>query len=195
MIKYITLIIFLSYSYYGFSQSLYYFPKETARNSIDFGINNHLNEYFSKHLKALEESSIYENNDVDSVFRFTWLRSFHHPVVIKVQSIHGMYSIQWKVSDGSGGSEPGKLIINSEKTFSKDEWNEMLKLFKQLDFWNIPSNKSTFGDDGAEWILEGKLNNFYQVVVRWSPEKDDFYNVCNYLLNMTNLKIKKKEKY
>lgn len=42
-------------------------------------------EWYSKHLAAMKEASLYasENDAVES-YRFLWLRSFHHPVAVRI---------------------------------------------------------------------------------------------------------------
>ena len=55
--------------------------------------------------------------------------------------------------------------------------------------------RSSIGTDGSEWIMEGVNQTNYRVVSAWSPSKGNFYNACDYLISLTNLKISEKKKY
>jgi DNA topoisomerase IB len=52
------------------------------------------------------------------------------------------------------------------------------------------------GLDGAEWIIEGKRFNQYQVVDRWTPDKNSkYYKCCDFLISLTDLEISERDKY
>ncbi len=61
----------------------------------------------------------------------------------------------------------------------------------------MPTNETeVLGTDGSRWILEGKKGQRYQVLDRWSPsEKSKYYQVCYFLIGLTDLVIKEDEKY
>ena len=103
----------------------------------------------------------------------------------------------WKLSDGAGGYEPGQLTVNKQNTIDKETWEEFQKILNQIDFWNMKTNETELlGTDGSQWILEGKTVNKYHVVDRWTPsEKSKFYQCCDYLIGLTDLKIRGDDKY
>ena len=128
------------------------------------------------------------------IFRFTWLRSFHHPVVIRIENTGDTISLYWKVSDGEGGYSAGKVFINERKALTFAQWNTINTKINAIGFWDLPTTENTIlGTDGAQWILEGKRLGKYHVVDRWSG--GEISSICMDLLKMTDLDIKKDEIY
>ncbi len=149
--------------------------------------------WYSGHLKALEEPVLIDSSDT-KVFRFIWLRTFNHPVVVRVENSNDSITLYWKESDGAGGYEPGKIIVNESKKLTLKEWEEIVNKLDSIDFWGLPSiEKEILGTDGAQWILEGKENGKYHVVDRWSG--GEIAKVCLYLLGLTDLEVKEEDIY
>lgn len=152
----------------------------------------HINWYAS-HLNALDEPVLSDSLSA-KVFRFTWLRTFHNPIVIGLENNNDSIILYWKVCDGAGGYEPGKIIENSSKVLTIKEWTDFVSSINSINFWNLPTTQSgILGTDGAQWILEGKELGKYHVVDRWSGGKIE--SVCLKLLELTDLKIKKDDIY
>jgi hypothetical protein len=152
----------------------------------------HINWYAS-HLNALEEPVLSDTLPA-KVFRFTWLRTFHKPIVIGLENSNDSIILYWKVCDGAGGYEPGKIIENKSKVLTIKEWTDFVSSINSINFWNLPTTQSgILGTDGAQWILEGKELGKYHVVDRWSGGKIE--NVCLKLLELTDLKIKQDDIY
>ena len=152
----------------------------------------HIN-WYSKHLKALEEPILSDSLPA-KVFRFTWLRSFDNPIVIGLENNNDSIILYWKMCDGAGGYEPGKLIKDKKKQLSMNEWTLFLQKIDTLGFWNLKTTENEIlGLDGAEWILEGKELGRYHVVDRWSG--GNIEPICLDLLKMTDIKIKDDDIY
>lgn len=84
----------------------------------------------------------------------------------------------------------------SEKMkFSQVSLNEFRELFKRSNFSSLRSMESNlYGSDGAHWILEHLNSRFnYEFVYRWSPENNNFKDLCLYLISFGSLS--KKEIY
>lgn len=152
----------------------------------------HIN-WYSRHLKALDEPILRDTLST-KVFRFTWLRTFHKPIVIRLENDNNSITLYWKVANGAGGYAPGKIIKNKKKKLTTKEWNEFIANIISIDFWNLPTKEgSGIGLDGSRWILEGKEFGKYHVVDRWCGEKIE--SACLKLLELTNLKIKQDDIY
>jgi hypothetical protein len=152
----------------------------------------HLN-WYSEHLSALDEPVLSDSLNT-KIFRFTWLRSFDHPVVIRIENTGDTISLFWKVSDGEGGYSAGKVFINERKALTVAQWNTINTKINAIGFWDLPTTENTIlGTDGAQWILEGKRLGKYHVVDRWSG--GEISSVCMDLLKMTDLDIKKDDIY
>jgi hypothetical protein len=153
-------------------------------------------EWYSKHLRALKESAIF-NRDNDTIYRFTWLRTFHQPVVIRVQKQNDEFELTWKMSDGAGGYSPGKIIVDKTKKLSKSEWAKIQELISESKFWEMATieQSDVIGYDGSRWIIEGFRDEKYTVVDRWTPQDTDYQKLGLYLISLTDLKIRKEDIY
>ncbi len=165
-----------------------YIPIE---NEFDTFIVN----WYSKHLHAMEEPLLFNKQLDKEVFRFTWLRSFDNPIAIRIEKNNEEYRLYWKLCNGAGGYEPGEIEIDKSKKLKKKHWEYFKKLINNCDFWNMELGRTSIGNDGSEWIMEGNDTKKYRVVSEWSPDDGAFYNACNYLIELTNLKFKKRQKY
>ena len=151
--------------------------------------------WYSKHLFALKEPLLFNILLKKETYRFTWLRTFNNPIAIRIEKNKNECRVFWKVSNGAGGYEPGKLKINKSKKVNINQWNEFKKLLETCNFWNLELGRNSSGFDGSEWILEGNDLVKYRVVTDWSPNDGAYFDACNYLIELTNLKLKAKEKY
>jgi len=177
--------------------TVFYFPvKSFGDTTKGVGLDSFLVAWYSRQLFALREPVISADKSENEIYRFTWLRTFHNPIAIRIEKHGDEYILYWKLSNGAGGYDPGELTIDKQKTLDKKTWQEFIERLNQADFWNLSSKEVNFGKDGSEWILEGQTESKYQVVDRWSPEVNSkYYQCCDFLLSLTDLKIKDREKY
>jgi len=195
------------------NSSTFYFPtklfpkvdmelKEDRKNSliiipklIPNSIDSFDLKWFSEFLFAMKEPLLFNKKIKKEIFRFTWLRSFDQPIVIRIEKDSNNVALYWKITDGAGGYKPGSLIQNMNIDVTMNDWRQFIKLTKLLDFWNF-QRKSSFGTDGAEWILEGVNDNKYYATSCWSPfENEEFYKTCIFLVKLTGIKIEKDKMY
>jgi hypothetical protein len=88
------------------------------------------------------------------------------------------------------------LKVTKQKRIDKQTWDEFQSRISQIDFWYLKTNEIVFDNDGSNWILEGKTPEKYHVVDRSSPKSESaFYQCCDFLIELTNLKIKNRNKY
>ncbi|MBP1676964.1 MAG: hypothetical protein H6Q20_1523 [Bacteroidetes bacterium] len=142
--------------------------------------------WYSRHLKAMQEP-VLRDSIPKQVFRFTWLRTFDNPIVIRLENDKNQITLFWKVCDGEGGYDPGKIIINEKKKLTTNEWKIISNEINSINFWNLIPNRRMMGLDGAQWILEGNEFGKYHVVDRWSGM--EIREICLDLLKLTDLKI------
>jgi hypothetical protein len=147
-------------------------------------------DWYTKHLRAMGEMSLLSQPDSHAEsYRFLWLRSFHHPVAVRVwRSGDGLF-LNVKQLSGAGGYEPGRLIINQTRQLTNAEWDGFVSLLDRSCYWQLPAEIDEMGNDGAQWILEGAREGRYHVVDRWTPRSGDFRETCLYLLKLSNLGI------
>lgn len=151
--------------------------------------------WYSEHLFAMKEPLLFNENLNKEVYRFTWLRTFHNPVVVRIERMEDKYLLTWKLCDGAGGYEPGNLTTNESKEINHETWGIFKSKLDALNYWNMSLGRMPIGTDGSEWILEGVDNEKYKVVTVWTPSQGKFYDACNYLLTLTDLEINEKDRY
>jgi hypothetical protein len=177
-----------------------YFPKGIFGNTSDKGaFKDFVARWYSSDLRAMHEPSLFEISSKDTslvAYRFLWLRTFDNPVAIRI-SIRpdGTASLTGKITNGAGGYNPGVVTWDKSFELSASQVSMFLELLKKAEFWTLPTEVSSFGVDGAQWIMEGVRNGTYHVVDRFSPQKDDYTNLCFYLVNLSKIELKAKEIY
>ncbi|MFD0837365.1 hypothetical protein ACFQ0I_16420 [Mariniflexile aquimaris] len=158
----------------------------------DFTMN-----FFSKYLHAMEEPLLFNKKIDKEIYRFTWLRSFHKPMTFRFEKKNDSYIMFYKVLSipDEYGNNIGEIECFRLKILSKKEWIKFTQLIEKANFWEMRLGNSSYGDDGSQWIMEGVNQSNYRVVSAWTPSKGAFFNACNYLISLMNLKIPEKEKY
>jgi len=152
-------------------------------------------DWYSKHLHAMKEPLLFNRKVKKEVYRFTWLRTFHKPMTFRIEKWKDRYILYWKITNGAGGYEPGNLESEKFKIITEKEWLEFSKLVDKANFWTMELGRSSIGNDGSEWILEGLNKSNYRVVTFWSPTKGNFYEACKYLIDLSDIKLTGREKY
>lgn len=160
---------------------------------IDIDLNSII--YYSRFLYAMKEPLLFNKKSKKEIYRFTWLRTFHHPVTIRIEKDGETCLLYWKLSDGEGGYDPGKVITDKSKPVDIKIWQELKSMLQKMDFWHMNRIPQGITVDGSKWILEGAEPEQYRVVDLSSPEANDFYYTCLFLLNQTDLGINKEEIY
>lgn len=151
-------------------------------------------KWYSDVLFAMREPLLFNKKMNKEIYRFTWLRSFHNPIVITiVNTQYKSFTLFWKEFE----REPmnGKIIINKSKSIGSMEWMTFRFKIEKCYFWTMGVGRVPVGLDGSEWILEGTDDTKYKVTTVWSPHGGKYQNACMYLLSLTDLKIPKNEIY
>ena len=179
-----------------------YFPSGTFSNSSETdGAKDFTARWYSKHLRAMSELSLSEASKDKTlvVYRFLWLRTFHHPIAIRLTvRPDGTGSLTGKMMSGQGGYEPGRLTEKSSVEVSEQQVQGFLHLLDKTSFWASKTEDSQPGIvnlDGAQWILEGVQDGNYHVMDRFSPGQDDYSRTCLYLLELSKISVPANEIY
>jgi len=134
------------------------------------------------------------------VYRFLWLRTFDHPISVRVEVFRdGTGSVLTKILSGQGGYEPGRLKSVKRRKLKRNDVEYLLARLDELEFWQLPSIEVEPNEirlDGAQWILEGVREGKYHVVDRWSPEtpRGKAFGLM-FLLDLARLKLLYQEVY
>jgi hypothetical protein len=158
-----------------------FFPK----SSLDPGGCHFKADWCSTQLRALKEPSLFElaHDPRAQTYRFLWLRTFHHPIAIRVDLKPDLTgTLTSKVGSGAGGYSPGSLIQNSSQALDQTQVRSLLALINRSNFWTAPNpvNDQT-GTDGSHWIIEGVRNGKYHVIDRWMPKSGPAHDLGIFL--------------
>ena len=152
--------------------------------------NQFRDEWYSKHLRAMKEGPLYLPDEWVESYRFLWLRTFHHPVAVRIWKIGTVGFISVKELNGAGGYEPGTLIFKHERQLAFDEWSKFMRLLDDSCYWQLPTRNDNIGGfDGAQWIFEAVKEGRYHVVDRWTPQSGSYRELCLYVLELSRLKV------
>jgi hypothetical protein len=170
-----------------------YFPDFSFSN--DEKIHEFSESWYSSHLKIMGECSLHNIpiSDGNVIYRFLWLRTFHNPICFKLTK--GIDTIELKliVLSGFGGYDPGEVKEFITKSITESQYNKIESIIEELNFWNLSSFEETIGTDGAEWILEGRVNKNYHVIERWcGGNNEKFSTLLDYLLKLSEYNVKEK---
>jgi hypothetical protein len=155
--------------------------------------------WYAKHLRAMGEESLLSaaaNNEFLG-YRFLWLRTFHHPIAMKLRiRPGGSGQLTSTEMTSAGGYDPGKPLTTQIMELSKEQVDQFETLVRASDFWALPTSDPVLGArDGAQWILEGVRDRKYHVADRWTPKDGTFREACLYLLKLSQIKVSPKEVY
>lgn len=141
--------------------------------------------YYTKYLSAMKEPSVLAPLDkgAERVFRFTYLRSFHDPLVVRITESGDTVTARAVRLEMNQQYEPVKII--SDKTWKlEDERRKAVKaLPDQKGFWTplspVEEAIALGGLDGSRWIFEVHDKDGYRMIDVWTPgalaglEKDE----------------------
>lgn len=179
-----------------------YFPLTKVKQTTEEE-NNSLdtltNKWLTLDLLNFKEPNLYQStmDKTEKTYRFTWLRSFHIPVVIRIDKKQNSFSLTCKELIDKEGYSPNEFKLNITKKISMPQWINFEYLIKKMNFEHIQTDISNNGDctDGAAWILESKSADNYHCVYRHCTMEKGFEKACLYLLKLSGLKIKKEDIY
>jgi len=141
----------------------YFPPQAFTSRAADFQLY-----WYSRDMYALGEKPLWPTSSTSPTsYRFTHLGAFTDPQVATL-TVHpdgtGRIAIRTVTEDWEATS------VDEVATIPQDQ---LARFFTRLDdahFWEMPTELSSRGLDGAEWILEGVRDGRYHAVVRWCPD-------------------------
>jgi len=157
--------------------------------------------WYSTHLAAMGEATLPKGQRES--YRFLWLRTFHHPIAVRISRTGSHCDLVAKQLDGAGGYAPGRLATRVARMLSAEQCDSFSKLIKALDFWRPLPTDSTDANtvqlDGAQWILEGQRAAGYHLWDIWSPRQSGpharFRELCVEMIRLSGLTVRSTEVY
>lgn len=153
-------------------------------------------EWYAQQLRALGETPLsVASAPAGPVIRFTWLRTFHHPVVLRLErSPAGQWQLRTKIGSGAGGYDPGTLEHDTTVSISPESAEGELRQLTTDRFWTLPSQLPPIdrrtgqvngGFDGAQWILEVRDGTRYHFLDRWGPKAGIVHELGRHLMTLS----------
>lgn len=163
----------------------------------DFGdqpvLSDFTSQWYSSQLKAAGERALV---DVAAAapgkihVRFTWLRSFHRPVFVRIdEQPDGTARIEARLLSGAGGYEPGKIAKRVSRDLAASEWTAFKAELDRSDLPSEPPGNCDLGLDGAQWVLETVTDGRYAFFERWSPDDGAVRKVGLAMLKLTGFDL------
>jgi len=151
-----------------------------------------------KYLSAMKEPPLEkpaEKDRASTVYRFLWLPSFHDQISVRfVKSDEG--AVVHAVRLGLDGEyEPRSIVERKSTKLSRAPWARIASRLEKTKFWTLPVDKAEpFGGltmDGDMLIIEGVKDGDYHVVRRSNPRGGDFVDLCQAMLFMSGIDVRR----
>jgi len=174
----------------------FFFPvARLGERKANFDEDAFRRSWYSDELRKMLEPSLSCGHARGDTFRFTWLRSFHPPVAVRVFAGSKSAELVAIQMSGSGGYAPAAAVDQLHRALSSSEWNDLNNALAQSDFWNLPAWHGPGGLDGAQWIVEGRVGSRYHIVDRWSPESGNYRDLGLLFLKLSKFSFPDQEIY
>jgi len=173
-----------------------YFPK----SSLDLRGDEFKSQWYSSQLRALKEPSLLALTKTSSSesYRFLWLRTFHHPIAVRLNvRPDGTSILTKKIASGAGGYRPGTLTEDNSRPLTREQTRKFLSCVDKVNFWTAPNPiEDQAGTDGSQWIIEAVKGKHYHVVDRWMPKNGVAFELGRLLaFELGKINIPKNEMY
>lgn len=113
---------------------------------------------------AAGEPILCEGPDAEA-YRLTWVRTFHNPVIARVQQLGTTASWRALRYGGMGGYDAGAVEEDRSGELTPDEWTRLVTTVDSVSFWSVPDalvdGELFYGRDGASWLIEGRRSGQY----------------------------------
>lgn len=149
-------------------------------------MTDHRAEWYGRALGAVDEPSLIPAGQKTDAWRFLWLRSFHMPVIVRIDEAPGGDLVMTaKRLTGAGGYDPGALDTRLERRLTVEEARAFRALVAQPDFAEDGPPNCLLGTDGAQWVVETRVGGTYRFHDEWTPQGGAVADLGRFLLKLT----------
>ena len=161
-----------------------YYPAE--RRPV---IEDYEAEWYSSSLLGLHEQPLFQDKGRnEQTVRFTLLRSFHAPVIVRTTATDGgrvRLTATWP-SGYDGCPAPGG-VCRVDRFLSEAE---RARLAAAQTFLLKASYGCPTGIDGSMWLLEASGRGDYRFWSEWSPKEGDLRDLALVMLDLTGWRLR-----
>lgn len=147
--------------------------------------------WYASHLRAAGERSIVRASSAlpaqtRRTVRFTWLRSFDAPVIVRAETDQGgATTLTATELTGAGGYEPGTVARRIVRVLTPVEGERLEGVIERSRVFEQPPGECSMMTDGAQWISEADDSAGYRFVDRQSPQIGPSREFGMHMLNLT----------
>lgn len=157
-------------------------PAETRLVMDDFDA-----DWYSDELQAFHEEPLFPDREQTSqTVRFTLLRSFHAPVMVRTVETNGQIRLIGKWMGGQDGCETTALSCSVDRVLTQAERQRLKAEQRQLQ---KASYNCLGGLDGSRWLLEVSGHGDYKFWSEWSPRSGDLRALALVMLDLTGWQL------
>lgn len=161
----------------------YYFPAGTFPAAYP-ALDVQRRRWYSSYLARLHEPSLSCGKGSEETYRLTWLHTSAHPVVIRITRRDSQVEADAFQLSGSGGGDPGLVLYQTHKLLSVMDWELLQAKLRNSTFWSLPTSGNMYGVHGEQWILEGRRNDTYHIVDRWTPPAGPYRDLGAFIFDL-----------
>lgn len=185
------------------------FGEERLKDTIRIhNILEPIQKWYSKYLYEFEEPILSNFYLEKEITRFTLLRSFDKPILIRAEKSSNNFKLIYKVLNKRLDTDLYVSLLKSgkfpqtEKKLGSIGICDTIKLsnsqYSKLDSLIVSSKIKTekpflnyvTGEDGADWIIEIHTHTGYYYQVRWSPDQQkSIRKIAEYLKQLSGKKF------
>jgi hypothetical protein len=123
--------------------------------------------WFGSILREAGEPSLLRTRPEDDawIVRLSWLRSFHDPMIVRVERRRGGLHLS-AIRLHAIGSEPGSTLV--ERALTPAETDRLLRALSAADLATQSGGQCEVGLDGAHWIFEQRTATEHLAVDHWT---------------------------
>lgn len=161
--------------------------------------------WYKKYMQAAGVKPLCPTRDPGlKIFRLTWLRSFHNPIVVTISRRENEVSLEAMRLGGMGGYGPGKIVERRKVDLGVEDFDAFVSIIDSIGFWGLKSDREVFEEmqlwaisqgsiitraDGAMWIIEGATHAAAYAVDRWGPDDGPFFDAGLFLLEKSGIDL------
>ena len=127
--------------------------------------------------RGMREPSLYQwskppPTDLVKAIRFTWVPSFHRPIVVRIDwLVGGAVRLTTVRAEGTGWGDrnkgDGRRVV---RMLSPSERIALAEVMTSTQAFSGPDEGLLVGPDGSNWIFEATAPRIYHYEAEWSPQ-------------------------
>lgn len=149
--------------------------------------------YYARYLMAAQEVPLASEGKrvpgaAPEVIRFTWLRSLHRPVTVRIDLRGKAAHLVARQLSGRAGHDPGTIAETATRDLGAAEVQQLRSLLKASDLDSLPPKQcdDRVTMEGARWLFEhAGPKSDYRLVDRAGPRSGPLHALGLFMLGLT----------